>query len=172
MAKYNKRTSHSNRGRDFQTYINQSIERYATLEVAEIEEVATPIRVEKVDRTTKKITSAFFERKSTVDYIGIVKGKFIGFDAKETADANKFPLKNVHEHQIIKLVRYMRQGGISFLLVHFKSQQETYILKTQDLMKWVEGSGASIPYQFFKEHCKRCGPGRNISIDFLAALEM
>lgn len=170
--RYSKKSSHANRGRNLETYIEQSIERYSLLEIAEIERVPTPIGIDKVDSKTNKITAAFFERKSTVDFIGIAQGKFIAFDAKQTEDPNKLPLSNIHEHQYTKLRKYLLQGGISFILVHFQAHHETYILRHSDLSYWWEQGAKSIPYHFFKDKCIKCGPGRNISIDFLKALGM
>ncbi|WEA47318.1 Holliday junction resolvase RecU [Priestia aryabhattai] len=167
---YKKRNSHANRGKDLEMYILQANERYSLLEVAEIEQIPVPIGIDKVDSKTKKITNAFFKDKSTVDFLGVSNGKFIAFDAKETEDPNKFPLQNVHEHQYKKLKQYVIQGGLSFLLVHFKVHQETYILRLLDLSLWWENDTSSIPYDFFKSKCIKCGPGRNVPIDYLASL--
>ena len=167
---YKKRNSHANRGKDLEMYISQANERYSLLEVAEIEQIPIPIGIDKVDTKTKKITNAFFKEKSTVDFLGVSNGRFIAFDAKETEDPNKFPLQNVHEHQYKKLKQYFIQSGVSFLIVHFKSHQETYILKFLDLSVWWERDAKSIPYVFFKDRCIKCGPGRNVPIDYLAGL--
>ena len=55
-------------------------------------------------RQKRHITLAYFDQKSTVDYIGVVQGIPICFDAKECAK-DIFPLQNIHEHQ----VEFMRQ---------------------------------------------------------------
>ncbi|MGC3792014.1 Holliday junction resolvase RecU [Priestia aryabhattai] len=168
--KYSKKSSHANRGRELETYLEQAIERYSNLEIAEIERIATPIRVQKVDAKTGNITSAFFEKKSTVDFLGVCNnGRFVAFDAKETEDLKKFPLGNLNEHQLIKLKRYATLGGTSFLIVHFVKHHETYIIKLLDLLMWWEDK-KSIPYEFFKTKCIKCGPGRNLPIDFLSSL--
>jgi recombination protein U len=169
---YKKRNSHSNRGKGLEMYIDQAIERYRLLKVAVIERNEIPIGINKVDPKTNKITDAFFKDKATVDYSGPSRGQFLAFDAKETEDEKKFPLKNLHNHQYERLKEYMEQGGVSFLLVHFKAHHETYILKYWDLAVWWEEGAKSIPYQFFKEKCIKCLPGRNLPIDFLAALNV
>lgn len=48
---------------------------------------------------TRHITLAYFEQKSTVDYIGAVQGIPVCFDAKE-CNTDTFPLANIHEHQV------------------------------------------------------------------------
>ncbi|OVE34820.1 hypothetical protein CCZ20_24525 [Priestia aryabhattai] len=169
---YKKRNSFSNRGKDLEMYVDQAIERYRLLKVAAIDRNETPIGINAVDPKTKKITDAFFKEKATVDYSGLTRGTFIAFDAKETADKNKFPLKNLHKHQYERLKEYTEQGGVTFLLVHFKAHHETYILKRLDLSLWWEDGAKSIPYEFFKTKCIKCGPGRNVPLDFLASLQI
>ena len=51
-----------------------------------------------MDPKTHQITLAYFEKKSTVDYIGAVQGIPLCFDAKECA-YDTFSLQNIHEHQ-------------------------------------------------------------------------
>lgn len=49
--------------------------------------------------------------KSTVDYIGVVQGIPVCFDAKETA-VDIFPLQNIHEHQVNFMSDFEKQQGI------------------------------------------------------------
>ncbi|TGA99452.1 hypothetical protein E4665_03770 [Sporolactobacillus shoreae] len=42
-------------------------------------------------------------KKSTVDFISCLNGRGLAFDAKRT----RFPLANVHEHQVRYLKRYL-----------------------------------------------------------------
>ena len=52
-----------------------------------------------IDKNTRHITLAYFDQKSTVDYIGAVQGIPVCFDAKECA-VDRFALQNIHEHQV------------------------------------------------------------------------
>ena len=43
----------------------------------------TPITPIRMNKETRQITLAYFEQKSTVDYIGVIQGIPVCFDAKE-----------------------------------------------------------------------------------------
>lgn len=172
------KTSHANRGMNFESYIVQPNSRYRLRGIASVDKIATPVKILKYAMSGPKkgrITDGFFEQKSTVDFIGIYRGKMIAFDAKETQNKTSFPIGNVEEHQVEVLREKNMHRSISFLLVHFQVHQETYILFYEDLEKfWLEaakGGRRSIPYQFFRENCIRCEAGRNVAIDYLAALD-
>ena len=68
-----------------------------------------------------------FEKKSSVDYIGVAQGIPICFDAKETRQKS-LPLKNIHEHQINFMESFEKQQGISFLIVHFLLNGKYFLL--------------------------------------------
>ena len=65
--------------------VNRTNEKYAEAGLALIQKVPTPITPVKMDKESRQITLAFFEQKSTVDYIGAVQGIPVCFDAKECA---------------------------------------------------------------------------------------
>ena len=69
-------------------------------------------------REDRHITLAYFDKVSTVDYIGAVQGIPVCFDAKE-CKTDTFPLANVHEHQIQFMQKFEEQGGIAFLLIYY-----------------------------------------------------
>lgn len=168
-----RRTGKANLGMDLEDEIIKSNLRYASLGLALIHKVPTPIQI--VKKSGRKITEAFFLQKSTVDFEGNLRGRFIAFDTKETKKVDEFPLKNVENHQFEYLAENHKQQGISFLLVRFASHHENYIITFEQLKEWWrpgKSSGlGSVPYVFFKENCPMCLPGRNIAIDYLEALE-
>ena len=83
----------------------------------------------------KNITLAYFEQKSTVDYIGAVQGIPVCFDAKECA-TDTFPLQNIHEHQVTFMENFEKQGGISFFLISFTARNEFYYLRLAKLLEF------------------------------------
>ena len=87
------------RGSALEEMINLTNEKYRNNGLALIQKIPTPITPINIDKETRHITLAYFEQKSTVDYIGAVQGIPVCFDAKECA-TETFPLQNIHEHQI------------------------------------------------------------------------
>ena len=79
--------------------MNLTNEKYRENKLALIQKVPTPITPINIDQKTRHITLAYFEQKSTVDYIGAVQGIPVCFDAKE-CHTDTFPLANIHEHQV------------------------------------------------------------------------
>ena len=97
-----------------------------------IQKVPTPITPIKIDKESRHITLAYFEKKSTVDYIGAVQGIPVCFDAKE-CKTDSFPLANIHEHQVTFMKDFEQQGGISFLLLYFTARDEYYYLRYETM---------------------------------------
>ncbi len=123
------------RGSTLEEMINLTNEKYRANHLAVIQKVPTPITPINIDKTTRHITLAYFEQKSTVDYIGAVQGIPVCFDAKE-CDKDTFPLQNVHEHQVMFMKEFEEQKGIAFLLIYFKKQDVFYYLTFEELWKY------------------------------------
>ena len=94
MATWNSRGL---RGSLLEEMINYTIEDYRKRGLALIQKVPTPITPIDIEPETRHITLAYFDKQSTVDYIGAVQGIPVCFDAKE-CETDTFPLANVHEH--------------------------------------------------------------------------
>ena len=86
--------------------------------MALIQKVPTPITPVRIDQQSRHITLAYFDQKSTVDYIGAVQGIPVCFDAKE-CNSDKFPLQNIHAHQVEFMKDFEKQQGIAFLILYF-----------------------------------------------------
>ena len=80
MATWNSRGL---RGSTLEDMINKTNEKYRENGLALIQKIPTPITPIKMEPETRHITLAYFEQKSTVDYIGAVQGIPVCFDAKE-----------------------------------------------------------------------------------------
>ena len=107
MAAWNSRGL---RGSTFEELINQTNEQYEQMNLALIQKIPTPITPVKIDQGSRHITLAYFDKVSTVDYIGAVQGIPVCFDAKE-CKTDTFPLANVHEHQIEFMQKFAKNGG-------------------------------------------------------------
>ncbi|MCL2386265.1 MAG: Holliday junction resolvase RecU [Defluviitaleaceae bacterium] len=140
------------RGSAFEDLIDLTNRLYSQKGLAIIQKIPTPITPIAVDNKAHTITSAYFEKKSTVDFIGVAQGIALCFDAKETRQLN-LPLRNIHEHQIEFMENFRKQKGISFLLVHFQTKGEMFLLPSEDLAKHYKsasnGGRKSIPYADF-----------------------
>ena len=127
------------RGSFLEELVNMTNEKYQAQNLALVQKIPTPIKPINIDQETRHITLAYFEQKSTVDYIGVVQGIPICFDAKECIE-DRFPLSNVHEHQMKFMEQFERQDGIAFLLIYFKNR-EKYIFVFKNY--WNFGNGWS-----------------------------
>ena len=83
MATWNSRGL---RGSTLEEFINRTNEKYQENGLALIQKIPTPITPIHIDKETRHITLAYFDQKSTVDYIGAVQGIPVCFDAKECDD--------------------------------------------------------------------------------------
>ena len=136
MATWNSRGL---RGSTLEDFINLSNEKYLSSGLAVIQKIPTPIKPIKIDKDSRHITLAYFDQKSTVDYIGVVQGIPVCFDAKETT-VDTFPLTNIHPHQITFMENFEKQHGISFIILYFSARDEFYYIPFCDIMKfWLRG---------------------------------
>ena len=121
------------RGSLLEDLINKTNSIYREKGLALIQKIPTPITPVEIDQESRHITLAYFDKQSTVDYIGAVQGIPVCFDAKE-CDSDTFPLANVHEHQIAFMGDMEKQDGISFLILYFTRRDEAYYLPYRDLI--------------------------------------
>lgn len=115
------------RGSTLEDLINLTNERYLESGLALIQKIPTPITPIAIDKESRHITLAYFEQKSTVDYIGVVQGIPVCFDAKECA-ADTFTLQNIHEHQVEFMKQFEKQGGIAFFIIYYTHKNLYYYL--------------------------------------------
>lgn len=125
------------RGSVLEEMINMSNEVYRNHGLALIQKVPTPITPINIDKESRHITLAYFEQKSTVDYIGVVQGIPVCFDAKECKSDN-FSLQNIHEHQFRFMTDFEKQDGIAFILLYFTHRDEKYYIPYWDIKKFME----------------------------------
>ena len=134
MATWNSRGL---RGSALEDLVNRTNEVYAANALALIQKVPTPITPINIDKKTRHITLAYFDQKSTVDYIGAVQGIPVCFDAKE-CHTDTFPLQNIHTHQVEFMRQFEQQQGIAFFLIHYTRRDIFYYLPFRDLLVFWE----------------------------------
>jgi len=125
------------RGSTLEEMINSTNEVYRKKKLALVQKIPTPITPVEFDQESRRITKAFFEKDSTVDYIGVVQEIPICFDAKE-CHSDTFSLQNIHEHQYEFMKEFEEQGGISFLIIYFTERNDLYYMPFRELKLYVE----------------------------------
>lgn len=144
----------ANRGMSLEELVMRANDEYQVKQMAFIQKIPTPVKVMKSEKGI--IKHGWFDKKSTIDFMGVTRGLFIGFECKSTKEKS-FPLKNIADHQIEALEQMYVQGGITFFLVEFEEKKEIYILPFKDAKHWLDlaqqGGRKSIPYDFFVSDC-------------------
>lgn len=170
------------RGDLLENLIDISNDYYKSNGIARIDKISTPIKV--VEQNSRgQIILGYFDKRSTVDYIGLCQGIPLCFDAKETWQ-NYFSLNNFHMHQLEYMEDFKRHGGVSFFLVYFKKYEDFYLLPLElvqgEIKKAAEGGRKSIPHSLCKEkgiplgfinHRLHYLPAINVYLDILEAQE-
>jgi len=166
-------TFYGNRGMTLEEDINLTNEYYKEKNIALIYKKPIPIKVLRTNETKTRIKDGFYEQKSTLDYNGIYKGKYIEFDAKETNSKTSFPLSNIHEHQINHIKDVLFYKGIVFLIIRFNILNKTYILSGDKLIDFINTKERkSIPINFFEENCKPIELKYRPRLDYLKSIDI
>lgn len=162
------------RGSTLEDMINMSIERYRDSKIALIQKIPTPIKPIEINQNTGQIKLAYFEQKSTVDYIGVVQGIPTCFDAKECS-TDTFSLNNVHEHQIQFMKEFEEQQGISFIILYYSHRDELYYVPFVDIydfyMRSKNGGRKSFKYDEIDKNY-RIRDNAGVPVHFLEAINL
>ena len=129
------------RGSMLEELINRTNEKYREEHLALIQKIPTPITPIRIDKESSQITLAYFDQKSTVDYIGAVQGIPVCFDAKESK-TDTFSLQNIHPHQVAFMEEFEQQEGIAFFIISYTERDMLYYL----------------PYRYFRPFWDRHWP--------------
>ena len=152
------------RGSTLEEFLNRTNEKYQEQGLALIQKIPTPITPVQIDKEHRHITLAYFDQRSTVDYIGAVQGIPVCFDAKE-CHADTFPLQNLHEHQVEFMREFEKQDGIAFLIIYYSVKNELYYMPFEEIDRFwsraQKGGRKSVRYEelnpkYFMELKKGC----------------
>lgn len=170
MATWNSRGL---RGSTLEDMINRTNEQYMEQGLALIQKIPTPITPINIDKESRHITLAYFDQKSTVDYIGAVQGIPVCFDAKECA-VDTFSLQNIHEHQMLFMQRFEKQGGISFLIIMYTHKNEIYYVPFDHVLSFwnraKEGGRKSFRFEEIDQSFK-IRQNHGVLVPYLEALQ-
>lgn len=167
--------SQANRGKVLEDLINWSNNQYMARKIAFIKKFPTPIKPLRM-KGSKVI--GFFAKKSALDYIGTYKGIPIAFDAKETRETDRFPLKNIQDHQITFMENWTQSGGKAFLIVSFVRLDKIYRLSYKTIKdywdSWQRNRGrrgfAYIPLSEFDRQGTKVTSENGIILNYLKGL--
>lgn len=171
MATWNSRGL---RGSALEDLINRTNEKYRESGLGLIQKVPTPITPIKIDKEQRHITLAYFDQKSTVDYIGAVQGIPVCFDAKECA-SDTFSLQNIHEHQIAFMEDFEKQQGVSFFIIHYTHKDFLYYMPFRNLkVFWDRAKNGGRKSFRFEEIDMQYGivPKQGLFVPYLDALQL
>lgn len=171
--KNNKLINYGNRGMTLEDDINLTNNYYKEKDIALIYKKPIPIKVLKINETKTRIKDGFYEQKSTLDYSGIYKEKYLEFDVKETNSKTSFPISNIHPHQIEHIKNIIHFKGISFLIIRFNLLNETYLLEGHKLLAFLEeNERKSIPLSYFQENCPKIALKYAPRLDYLKVIDI
>lgn len=149
---------HGLRGSTLEDMVNRTNESYRQNGLGLIQKIPTPITPVEMNRA-KQITLAYFDQKSTVDYIGSIQGVPVCFDAKECA-ASTFPLQNIHEHQVNFMRDFEAQHGVSFIILYYTGLDEMYYLRFSEVERYFQRMQAGGRKSFTYEELDKSLPIR------------
>lgn len=167
-----KNMAYANKGKSFENMLIHSAAAYRKKNQAAIDKIPTSWIVQ---RAGKKIISAFPEKKSGVDFMGIVaNGRPIAIEAKSTNERTRLPLDVIEPHQLAFLDQFHQLGGIAFVLVEFVKLRKVYRLPYSMLSEYVEaaanGGRKSIPIAEIELNCDEIKSKNGIPLAFLEGL--
>ncbi len=140
--------SRGHRGDSLEDLILLTNDYYKRNNYARVDKISTPIKVSEINKYGQ-ITLGYFEKKSTVDFIGIAQGISFCFDAKETK-LKSIPLSNIHEHQIEYMQDFRNHGGMAFMIFHYITIDKYFLVRLETLEHFISnmknGGRKSIPY--------------------------
>ncbi|GAB4073606.1 Holliday junction resolvase RecU [Barrientosiimonas marina] len=174
----NQTMSFSNRGMTLEADINATNTFYREMDKAMIHKKPTPVQIVNVHypkRSAAVITEGYFKQPSTTDYNGIYRGQHIDFEAKETKNKTRFPLGNIHEHQISHMKSIATHGGITFLIIRFSVYNETYCIPAETFFPFwdnhLNGGKKSIPYETIQRQGYRIPFHYQARVDYLTIID-
>lgn len=160
------------RGQAFENLIDYTNQVYKNKGIALINKRPTPMKI--IGQTRGKQHLCVFDKKSTVDYDGIYRGKPIVFEAKSTG-LKRVPLDIIADHQIEYLDQADNQGAISFLIVEIRPMQDVYIVSNAMLQKYVKdaqnGGRKSISIDDLEIYAELVEQGGGVPLNYLSVVD-
>lgn len=139
VSDYNK--NYANRGRFLEEVINNTNLYYLKNDVCVVHKKPTPIKILRVDGSR---VEGFLEKQSTTDYNGCLSGRYIDFEAKQSASLTSFNLNNISDHQLKHCADVIRHNGICFFIIYFSKINKFYLLDAKIILNFISKNKKSI----------------------------
>jgi recombination protein U len=166
------KTSQANRGQAFEQLLNFVNVQYEKAGIALIHKRPTPM---KALRPQGMHFLATFERKSTVDYDGVYRGRAIYFEAKSTREESRFDLKQIEPHQIEHLEKAEKNGAVCFFLIEFAKSREVFFVPLSTMRHYLlharNGGRKSIPREDFDYYAYAVEKSNRAALDYLVHVD-
>lgn len=162
-------TSHqANRGRGLEDLVAVANGQYLARGIAKIRKLPTPYQIVRRGKRMEAIPA----RRSGLDYIGVVQGRAVTFDCKQTREVS-FPLKNIPEHQLGEAREWADNGGKVFWLIEFCRTGTIYRVPQGGLKTCIDSAyyagRKSIPRDWLPDEWV-VRPQNGLVLDYLAGL--
>lgn len=158
----------SNIGLDFEEEVIQSCNYYKEIDKALIYKRPTPTKI--IKKVNEKHFVGSFVEKSTTDFVGVYKGKYIDFECKRTLN-EYFLVNQIKEHQINHLLKVAELGGLSFILLEMSYQEKIYLIPSDVLKIAVEEKTTRFTIEFLDRYAVEVKQKINPRVDFLSAVD-
>ncbi|AKX34443.1 Holliday junction-specific endonuclease [Spiroplasma litorale] len=133
-----------NKGKFLETIINKSIQMLEINNEGLIYKMPVNSNLFEVNNNVIK---AKLLNNTFCDYIGLYKGFYFEFEAKET-EKEYFSVTNIRKNQYTKLKKVHENNGFAFILVYFHKYESLYVLNIIDILSL---KNKKIPYEVFAE---------------------
>lgn len=139
-------TPYANRGREFQTILNNThlwYERQGWGKIYEIPNAFSFVSERQWQASSFELRARtakgapLLRIRSAPDYLGAIEGRHIEFDAKEFSGAS-ISIENFKEHQVENLYRAERAGSISGFMILEKRTLKVYWVEAGYVREWID----------------------------------
>jgi len=106
--------THANRGRALEELVATANAQYLARGIAKVRKLPTPYQIVRRGKYLQAIPA----ERSGLDYVGVVAGRAITFDCKQTS-LPSLPLSNFKQHQIKEAAEWDDHGGTAFWIIEY-----------------------------------------------------
>lgn len=158
--------SKANMGMALEEMINISNNYYKNRDIAFIMKRPTSVKILKTE-DNYHIIDAYFQEASTLDYVGVYKGKYLDFEAKETISKKGFPMANIAKHQIEAMENIIKHGGITFAIIFLKAYGEIYLVDGKEIIEHAKNHKTYISKEEIEKTSTLIKEGYLVPVDYI-----